>query len=155
VLCLECGRVDGSIVSARKGARWVRVDARGRAAHAGVEPGAGRNAILALCREAVRASQIEEVQVTEFHGGDFLNTIPGSASMQLAVRGVSEAEIEARLAQIRRAGEYEGVAITVADTGGPPPLERTPAVAGLATEAIRLGAALGHRFGEQITGGVS
>src|SRR5262245_26274045 len=31
VLCLECGRADGTIVSARKGGRWVRISASGRA----------------------------------------------------------------------------------------------------------------------------
>ena len=35
VLCLECGRPNGEVVSRRKGARWFRIHATGRAAHAG------------------------------------------------------------------------------------------------------------------------
>ena len=55
VLCMECGRVDGSVVSARKGGRWFRISAVGRPAHAGVEPDGGRNAVMALCHEATAA----------------------------------------------------------------------------------------------------
>jgi glutamate carboxypeptidase len=155
VLCMECGRADGSIVSARKGARWVRVDAQGRSAHAGVEPQAGANAVLALCREAVRVAALEGVEPTELHGGDFLNTIPGSASLILDVRGATTAKLEQTVARIRATGQHDGVTLTVDDLGGPPPLERTPAVACLADAAIALGSALGHVFGETSTGGVS
>jgi glutamate carboxypeptidase len=155
VLCMECGRADGSIVSARRGARWVRIDAQGRAAHAGVEPEAGANAIFALCHEAVRAGALEGVEPTEVHGGDFLNTIPGSASLILDVRGDTTAELDETVTRIRATGQHDGVALTVDDMGGPPPLERTAAVARLAATAIALGAALGHDFGEASTGGVS
>jgi glutamate carboxypeptidase len=155
VLCMECGRADGSIVSARKGARWVRIDAQGRSAHAGVDPEAGANAILALCREAVRVAELEGVEPTEVRGGDFLNTIPGSASLILDVRGETTADLEQTVEHIRAAGQHAGVVLSVEDLGGPPPLERTPEVARLADAAITLGSALGHAFGETSTGGVS
>ena len=38
VLCMECGRPGGAVVSARKGGRWLDIVARGRSAHAGSEP---------------------------------------------------------------------------------------------------------------------
>ena len=155
VLCLECGRVDGSVVSARKGARWVRVNAIGRPAHAGVDPESGANAILALCREGVRLGAIEGVQLTEFHGGDFLNTVPGSATLTLDLRAETSAELDRMVELVRGTGELEDVRFVVEDLGGPPPLERTPAVAALAETAMALGAELGHAFGESLTGGVS
>src|SRR5258705_11519295 len=46
-LVLECARVNGDIVSSRKGILDARIHVRGRAAHAGVEPENGRSPILA------------------------------------------------------------------------------------------------------------
>ena len=60
VLCLECGREDGSLVLARKGGAWLEVEAVGRAAHAGTEPERGRNPVLALAREAIRVAALHD-----------------------------------------------------------------------------------------------
>ena len=67
VLCLECGREDGSLVVARKGGAWLEVEAIGRAAHAGTEPDAGtqsacwrwraRRSASRRCTTARRASR--------------------------------------------------------------------------------------------------
>src|SRR6187551_2557317 len=46
-LVLECARANGDIVSSRNGILDARIAVHGRAAHAGVEPEKGRNAILA------------------------------------------------------------------------------------------------------------
>src|SRR5262249_40475074 len=59
VLCLECGRPGGEVVSARKGAVWLRLHAEGLAAHAGEAPRAGRNVALALAREALRLAELD------------------------------------------------------------------------------------------------
>jgi glutamate carboxypeptidase len=161
VLCLECGRPGGEVVSARKGASWFRIRAHGRPAHAGVEPDRGRNAVHALCREAVRIAALHEarpgltVQVTEVAGGEGLNTVPSRASLTGDVRAVTAADLVWTLEEVNRFGSYEGIAFTYEDLGGPPALERTPEVAALAGAAIALGSALGHDFGETPTGGVS
>jgi glutamate carboxypeptidase len=57
--------------------------------------------------------------------------------------------------RVRQLGAHPGVTPWEEDLGGPPPLERTAAVAALAAAAIGLGAELGHVFGESSTGGVS
>lgn len=160
-LCFECGRVDHSIVSARKGGRWVRITAQGQSAHAGVEPDSGRNAVLALCREAVRVADLHgaregvTLQVTGFHGGETVNSVPSGAFMTCDLRSLTETDLEWALAEIGQFGAHDGVSFYVEDLGGPPPLERTAAVAELAAAAIAIGAELGHRFGEATTGGVS
>jgi glutamate carboxypeptidase len=59
VLCLECGRPRGEVVSARKGAAWLRVHAEGRAAHAGEAPRSGRNVAVALAAEALRLAELD------------------------------------------------------------------------------------------------
>ena len=161
VLCMECGRPAGEVVSARKGARWFRLDARGRPAHAGVEPHIGRNAAVAIAREAVRLSALHGArdgltfQVTGIEGGEGLNTVPSTASLTGDLRAVTSADLAWALAEVRRFGPHDGIELELEDLGGPPALERTPAVAALAAAAIALGAGLGHRFGEALTGGVS
>ena len=161
VLCLECGRADGSVVSARKGARWFRVSAAGRAAHAGVDPGAGRNAVAALCREAVRLRQLNRardgmtLEVTEFAADAGINTVPAHASITVDLRAQTSTDLEWAMSEARSWGDHEGIVISEEDLGGPPPLKRTSAIATLASAATELGRSLGHVFGETTTGGVS
>jgi glutamate carboxypeptidase len=161
VLCMECGRVDGSIVSARKGGRWFRIHAEGRPAHAGVDPDGGRNAVIALCREAVRLSALHHArdgltfQVTELYGGEGVNTVPGKAFLTGDMRGPTTEDLDWAVEQVRAYGAHEDIALRWEDLGGPPPLERTTQIAALAGAAIELGAGLGDRFGESSTGGVS
>ena len=161
VLCMECGRVDGSVVSARKGGRWFRLHATGRPAHAGVDPDGGRNAVLPLCAEALRLAGLHGARegltfvLTELISERGVNTVPGHAFLTGDLRAPTSADLDWAMEQVRAFGSHPGVEILEEDLGGPPPLERTVAVATLADAAIRLGAAIGHRFGEQTTGGVS
>jgi len=161
VLCLECGRPGGEVVSARKGALWFRVRASGHPAHAGVEPDTGRNAAHAIAAEAVRLQQLHHardgltLQVTGLEGGEGLNTVPSHAKLQGDVRAVTAADLDWARAQVLAFGDHDGVSLAFEDLGGPPALERTEAVASLARTAIALGAHVGHRFGEALTGGVS
>lgn len=161
VLCMECGRVDGSVVSARKGGRWFRIHARGRPAHAGVDPDGGRNAVTPLCHEALRLAELHHsregltFQVTELHGGEGANTVPGAGFLTGDMRACTATDLEWGLARMREFGSYPDIELSEQDLGGPPPLERTPQVAALAGAAIALGAGLGHVFGESLTGGVS
>lgn len=161
VLCLECGRPDGEVVSARKGSLWFRVVAEGRPAHAGVEPDTGRNAVQAIALEATRLMGLHHarpgltLQVTGLTGGEGLNTVPSRAALTGDVRAISAADLDWARDQVTSFARHDGVRLRFEDLGGPPALERTPAVATLAAAAIALGADLGHAFGEALTGGVS
>jgi glutamate carboxypeptidase len=161
VLCLECGRVDGSIVSARKGGRWFRLHARGRPAHAGVDPDGGRNAVLPLCHEAIRMTELHHARrgltfvVTEMRTPEGVNTVPGEAFLTGDIRGSTSVDLDWAVEQVRAFGSHPGIELRWEDLGGPPPLERTPLVARLAEAAIELGREVGHVFGEASTGGVS
>lgn len=161
VLCFECGRVDGSVVSSRKGGRWLRLRAQGRAAHAGVAPDEGRNAAHAICREGLRLLELDAardgmtLELTGLQAGIGLNTVPAEASLTADLRGVRADDIEWAMEQIQAFGEHRGVALALEDLGGPPPLELTPAGLRLAETATALGAQLGHEFGHVSTGGVS
>jgi glutamate carboxypeptidase len=161
VFCMECGRVDGSVVSARKGGRWLRIHASGRPAHAGVDPDAGRNAAVALAREAIRLAALHGArdgltfQVTELVSGQGVNTVPGAGYLTGDLRAMTTEDLDWAMSELLKFGSYDGVAFREEDLGGPPPLERTPKVAALAQAAMELGAELGHEFGEAVTGGVS
>ena len=161
VLCLECGRPGGEIVSARKGAAWLRVHAEGRAAHAGEAPGSGRNVALALAREALRLAELDgaapgtTLQITALEAGEGLNTVPSRGYLAADVRASTQDDLDRVTAAIRAFPAYDGIAFRFEDLGGPPPFERTPAVARLAETAVALGASLGHEFGEAVAGGVS
>lgn len=161
VLCLECGRPDGEIVSARKGAAWLRVHAEGRAAHAGEAPRSGRNVAVALAREALRLAELDgaadgtTLQVTALEAGEGLNTVPSRGFLAADVRAASQEDLDRVTAQIREFPAYAGITFRYEDLGGPPPFERTEAVARLAETAIALGVSLGHEFGEAVAGGVS
>ena len=161
VLCMECGRPGDGIVSARKAGRWPELVAHGRSAHAGVDGSSGRNAVLALCREAVRLAPLDgarpglTVHVTSLHGGDVVNSVPGSARMTLDVRGERTADVDWALAEIRAFGAYDGVALAIERDELTPALERTPAVAALAEAAVSIGRGLGLPVHEVATGGAS
>ncbi len=161
VLCLECGRPNGEVVSARKGAAWLRVHAEGRAAHAGEAPRAGRNVALALAREALRLAELDAardgmtVQITALEAGEGLNTVPSRGLLAADVRAATQDDLDWVTGRIREFPAYDGITLGYEDLGGPPPLERTPAVGLLAEAAIALGASLGHEFGEARAGGVS
>jgi glutamate carboxypeptidase len=161
VLCLECGRPCGEIVSARKGAAWLRIHAEGRAAHAGEAPGEGRNVALALAREALRLASLDggraelTLQITALEAGEGLNTVPSRGLLAADVRGSTREDLEWAVAAIRDFPAYEGITLRYEDLGGPPPFERGAATARLAAAARALGASLGQEPGEAAAGGVS
>jgi glutamate carboxypeptidase len=156
VLCFECGNRDGSVISARKGARWVRLEATGREAHAGVEPDEGRNAVVALAREIARLQALrrgpdgETVEVTTFSGGHAVNTVPGRAELVADVRALTEAALERLVAEVCAVEGRDGVELAGVDLGGFPPMPRTGATARLARVAMELAG-----VGEATTGGSS
>lgn len=161
VLCMECGREDHSVVSARKAGYWFRVRALGRQEHAGVNPDGGRNAIVALCREALRLGGLHRARedltlvVTEFRGGEGLNTVPGRAVLTGDLRARTADDVGWAIDRIRDFGEHDGIQLRAEEVVYTPPMERTAAAGALARTAIALGASLGQNFGEAVTGGAS
>jgi glutamate carboxypeptidase len=161
VLTLECGRANHAIVSSRKGGRWIRVEANGRAAHAGVAPAEGRNAVLALAAEAQRVAQIDgqraglTAHLTAMSGGGSINTIPDRASMTFDIRGLTEDDLEWAVKTVNDRPAIDGISFTHRMIGWTPPMERTASVARLAAAAIEIGRRVGLDFTEESTGGAS
>lgn len=99
VLVLEAA-ADGALKTARKGTSWYTIDFAGRAAHAGLDPKRGVNAVGAAAEFVVAARHWADlaagttVTPTTLRGGTTANTVPADAQLTLDVRAWSRAEQE-------------------------------------------------------------
>ena len=86
---LEGARANGDIVSARKGITDYRITITGRAAHAGVEPEKGRNAVLEAAHEIVALQGLNgrwpgvTVNVGVVQGGTRTNVVAERCELQV------------------------------------------------------------------------
>jgi glutamate carboxypeptidase len=166
ILTLEAARENGDVVTARKAVRWLRVEARGRAAHAGVEPEKGRSATLAIAHvitQAFRLNLLQDgmtVNPGEISGGGDPNTVAAEARARFDLRAWSTADLdtlEERFRQIAANPSVPDVTLTVSREPGSdcPAMERTPAGVRLAEQAISIAAGLGFPLKGAATGGGS
>jgi glutamate carboxypeptidase len=97
VLVLEPS-VEGALKTARKGTSWYVIDVDGRAAHAGLDPERGINALVAAAALAVAAPAWADhdagttVTPTILRAGSTANTVPAAAQLTLDVRAWTSAE---------------------------------------------------------------
>ncbi|MEM7127593.1 MAG: M20 family metallopeptidase [Chloroflexota bacterium] len=166
VLTLEAARENGDIVTARKAIAWYTLDARGRSAHAGVEPEKGRNAILGLAQVLQMLNQLNECQpgvtinIGTVEGGSRPSVVPDSAIAQLDLRAWSQADMDAAAAQMASvvtAAEVDGVSFSLRlqPDSIAPPLEYTPGVQHLEELAQSVAQTLGFKVNGARTGGSS
>ena len=158
-ITLECGRESGAVVSARKAGTWLTVRAHGRAAHAGTAPERGRSALRALASEALRIErELDGARpgitcvVTQIAGGEGKNIVPAGAWATVDLRATSRHDLAWAMQRVAAFGDHDGVALTVSDEPGFPPLERDPALVERTLAALRL---LGQPALEEVAGGVS
>jgi glutamate carboxypeptidase len=159
---LEAARTNGDLVSARKGIAAFTVEVEGKAVHAGVRPAEGVNAILEAAHKTVAFQALNgrwpdvTCNVGVLQGGRRINVVPDRAVMQLEVRAATTAGLEQAMAEVTR------IVTTPNVPGGRAqllwahrhvPMERTPAVAALVTEAQGVARDLGFEVGETATGG--
>lgn len=135
-LVFEPGRPDGEYVSHRRGTLRFRLIVDGVAAHSGVAPRDGANAIHDLARRIGMLSEIAvdhpdcDVNVTLVEGGSSINTVPDRAACTVDVRTTTRSEDEAIRGEVER---IRGQALTGGATSrlewlaSRPPLERDPA----------------------------
>ena len=97
VLVLEPS-VDSALKTARKGTSWYVIDVEGRAAHAGLDPERGVNALVAAAELVIAAPGWADaergttVTPTVLTAGSTPNTVPAHARLTLDVRAWSTAE---------------------------------------------------------------
>lgn len=152
----------GAAKTRRKGVSWYRLDVRGRAAHAGLEPEAGVNAIVELAHQVLAITNLGDpesgtsVNVCQGSGGTASNVIPAAASAVLDVRFTTAAESE-RVDRALRAlsPRLPGAELDLVGGVNRPPMERTPALADLYQRARSLAEEDGWRLDEGASGGAS
>lgn len=166
ILTLEAARENGDIVTARKAGCWMTVEARGKAAHAGVEPEKGRSATVAIAHVIANTFALNgrepgmTVNPGEIAGGRAPNIVADFATAHFDLRAWSNAELDELVAEFTRVAREQpvsGVEIAVSrDTGsGCPAMERTPGVVRLEDAAVRIAAELGFPLKGAATGGGS
>ena len=95
-LVFEPGEADGAVVLGRPGVRRFRVSTRGRAAHSGVEPEMGRNAIEGIAHLVLAMQDLGKrgdfgtITVSQISGGNRPNIVPEAASLIVDARVPSD-----------------------------------------------------------------
>lgn len=164
-LVLEAARANGDIVSARKGSAVYTLTARGRSAHAGVEPEKGRNAIVEIAHQLLQFHSLnnwlEGVTINPgvISGGTLPNVVPDFASVQFDVRFLHANDLaatERRWREMMKQQRITDVELTLAsDPDNKAPMVRTPASLALASQAQHIANLLGFSINHVLTGGAS
>ncbi|WP_052890511.1 M20 family metallopeptidase [Thermogemmatispora carboxidivorans] len=162
---LEAARANGAIVSARKGNAGYTLRAYGRAAHAGVEPEKGRNAIVELAHQVLQFAGLSGwragLTVTPglINGGIATNVIPDYAEARFDLRFLHLEDKEAteeRWLGLLQQQRVPGVRLELEeDPHLKHPLVCTPAAHRLAEQAQAIAAMLGFSLEHVLTGGAS
>ena len=161
-LVLEPPLPDGALKVARKGSGVFRVRARGRAAHAGVAPEQGINAITELSRQIPEIEKLANpeagttVSVTMIGGGTAENVIPESAEATIDVRFLTVEEARRVESAIRSLSPVTpGAEVRVEGQLDRPPMEQSQRARDLFEQVRRLGAGIGLELCAGFSGGGS
>jgi glutamate carboxypeptidase len=163
-LVLECARANGDIVSARKGILDVRIVVHGRAAHAGVEPEKGRNAILEAARIVRQLHELNgrwpdvTVNVGKISGGTRPNVVPDRCEIEVDIRattGEGLDAVEAALREIATATEVPDTTAELEVMAGWRPMEKLARSGRLVEHAQSVARRLGFEIKDTSTGGAS
>ena len=154
--------VDGRLKTERKGVGTVEIVVHGRAAHAGIDPRAGVNAVHELALQIARLMKMNDprrgltVQATVVSGGTASNVVPAEARAMVDIRYTRFADgrkIDRAFGRLRPI--LKGARIEVYGGINRPPLERTPAIVRCFRQARSLAREMGLPLGEASTGGAS
>lgn len=152
----------GKLKTARKGIGGAEIIVTGRAAHAGIEPEKGVNAVHELALQIQRLMQLNNpargitVQATVISGGTASNVVPAEARAQIDIRFEKLADAKKLDAAIRGLRPIlKGAKVEVRGGINRPSLERTEKVAKLFLHAQEIMALMKLKLDEASTGGGS
>ena len=162
VLVMEPPLSHGRLKTERKGVGRFDLTVTGRAAHAGVEPEKGVNAIVEIARQIL---EIEAIAATErgstlnvgtIAGGTTTNVVPANASIAIDARARTMDEARRIEQSLKSLKPFHPEAL-IEVTGGfnRPPMERTEAGAKLFHDVREVAKDLGLDLDEGATGGGS
>ena len=163
-LTYEPAMEDGSLAGARKGSGIWDIVFRGRSAHAGREPEAGRSAVWAACDMALRVERLMGVRdgvvfnVGSVDGGAAVNIVPDNAVLRVGSRAPDPEAAEWAENQIRAALDEvlkrDGITAHVHGGFYRPPKPRNAAQDRLIGEVRETAKAVGLTLNFKDTGGV-
>ena len=154
--------VEGRLKTSRKGVGSAELLVSGRAAHAGINPEDGVNAVHELALQIERLMAMNDprrgitVQATVVSGGTVSNVVPDQARAQVDIRFAhlsDAAGLDKKLHSLRPI--LKGAKLEVHGGVNRPPLERTAGVSALFRHAQSLMRECGLALGEAATGGGS
>lgn len=160
-LVLEPAAPGGSAKTSRKGVAVFKLRVGGRAAHAGINPGAGVNAVSEMARQIGRIEALARpdrgltINVGVARGGSRANVVPESAEAFIDVRFTQPRDgvwIDRRMRSLKPV--LAGASLEVSGGVNRPPLERRRSQA-LYGQARLLAAIQGFALEEATTGGGS
>jgi len=164
VLVLEPGRQLNRVVSSRRGVGRYRIEAHGIAAHAGVNPEYGRNAILELAHQVLNLQAINgtiagtSLNVGTIRGGERINIVPDYAYCDIDVR-VSNREsinaIEKAMHNVTKKTVLDGTTVTLSGRINSLPFEKTGGSNQLVELARQAGQEVGIQLEDIASGGAS
>jgi len=161
---MESARANGDIVSARKGIADYIVQIEGRAAHAGVEPEKGRNAILEAAHKTLALTALNgrwpevTINVGVITGGTRPNVVAEHCELEVDLRAATRQDMEAAEAEIMdisMRSTVPDVITTVTRRHRWWPMEKSAATAALASSAESIASRLGFELHDAATGGAS
>jgi glutamate carboxypeptidase len=161
-LVLEPPIPGGIVKTARKGVGGFTVRAIGRAAHAGLDPAKGVNAILELAHQTLRLQNLNDpgrgttVTVGVVNGGTTSNVVPAEAVAKVDMRfwTLEDGErIDATVKEFKPV--LEGAQLEITGGINRPPMIRSAGNAALFAQARTLATELGFELQEGSVGGGS
>jgi glutamate carboxypeptidase len=150
---LERGVPHDQVVVGRKGSALLTVEFTGRAAHSGLEPEKGRNAVLEAARVALELDKLSDaakkttVVVDMLNGGQRINVVPDHAVIKADVRAFTTAEfdrVEQSAQELANHPQIQGVTISSSLQRNFPPWPHNPHADRIVERANRLYAELGR-----------
>jgi glutamate carboxypeptidase len=155
VINLERGVPPDGLEVTRKGSAAITVEIIGRAAHAGLEPEKGRNAIIEASHQSLQLGSLADsakettVNVTMIQGGNALNVIPDHAVVRADVRAFTPQEfdrVETGLARLASDTIVPDVQVKASMTRNFPPWPPSASTHALLARAQKLYAEIGRKL---------
>lgn len=161
-LVLEPPIPGGTVKTARKGVGGFTIRAFGRAAHAGLDPGKGINAIVELAHHTLKLAGLNDpksgttVSIGRVDGGTAVNVVPAEARIQVDVR-FWNMENGAAIEEAVRALHpvIEGARLEISGGLNRPPMARTAGNIALFELARGLANEIGFDLADGAVGGGS
>ena len=162
-LTYEPALTSGALAAGRKGSGNFHLVVRGRAAHAGRDFAAGRNAVTAAARLATALDGINgafpglTLNVARIDGGAPLNQVPDLAIVRFNVRlpdAYARAFVETEISRLVREAEVDGISLSLHGGVTRPPKPFSPEQQALFSGVRQVGALIGQDIVWAESGGV-